>query len=462
MNTDSNENYNKRLESSVFDPLNHTSKGYYGFLLVLLAIIAWGGFAYITQLRYGLIVTGLNEVTLWGVYIVNFIFFIGISYAGTLVSAVLRLTGAGWRTPITRMAEVIAVVGVMIGGLMPVIDLGRPDRISNLLVFGRLESPLVWDIIAITTYLIACLIYLYLPLIPDLAIMRDNLEGRFSPGRRKFYTFLAAGWANTPEQKRSLEKGMRIMSIIIIPIAIFVHTVVAYIFAMTLRPGWNSTIYGPYFVFGAVFSGIAAILIVMAIFRKIFHLEEFITERHFRNLSYLLMTLLFFYAYFTFSEYLTIGYKVEVAEKELLTQLMIGKSAGWFWSFIIGGLLVPAFLIVFRKLRVIPRVVAASVFVIVGMWIKRFVIVLGTLQVPLMPFEFGVYKPTWIEISVSFAALAGFALLFALFPKIFPIISVWEVSEEEHHEQPTPVDILKEKIPRIFGRFKRGVKKNVL
>ena len=462
MNTDSNENYNDRLKSSVLHPLNHTSKGYYGFLVVILAIIAWGGYAYITQLRYGLIVTGMNDVTLWGVYIVNFIFFIGISYAGTLVSAVLRMTGANWRTPITRMAEVIAIVGIMIGGLMPFIDLGRPDRILNLFIFGRLESPLVWDIIAITTYLIACFIYLYLPLIPDLALMRDSLEKESSPFRKKFFTFFAAGWSNTPEQKQSLEKGIRIMSVVIIPIAIFVHTVVAYIFAMTLRPGWNSTIYGPYFVFGAVFSGIAAILIVMAIFRKLFHLEEFIIEKHFKYLSYLLITLLLFYAYFTFSEYLTIGYKVESGEKELLAQLMIGKSAIWFWSFIIGGLLVPAFLIVFRKIRVIPRVVTASVFVFVGMWIKRFVIVLGTLQVPLMPFEFGVYRPTWVEISISLAALAGFVLLFALFAKVFPIISVWEVSEEEHHEQPTPVDIPVENIPRIFDRLKRRVKKNVL
>ena len=462
MNTDSNENYNDRLKSSVLHPLNRTSKAYYVFLAVILAIIAWGGYAYITQLRYGLIVTGMNEETMWGVYIVNFIFFIGISYAGTLVSAVLRITGANWRTPITRMAEVIAIVGIIIGGLMIIIDLGRPDRILNLFIFGRLESPLVWDLIAITTYLIACLIYLYLPLIPDLALMRDSLEKGSSPFRRKFFAFFAAGWSNTPEQKQSLEKGIRITSIIIIPIAIFVHTVVAYIFAMTLRPGWNSTIYGPYFVFGAVFSGIAAILIVMAIFRKLFHLEKFIVEKHFKYLSYLLITLLLFYAYFTFSEYLTIGYKVESGEKELLAQLMIGKMAGWFWAFIIGGLLVPAFLIVFRKMRVIPRVVTASVFVFVAMWIKRFVIVLGTLQVPLMPYVGSVYKPTWVEISISLAALAGFVLLFALFAKVFPIISIWEVSEEEHHEQPTPVDILAKNIPWIFGRLKRRVKKNAL
>ena len=435
MKQDLKKNFDQRLKSSLLYPLRHTSKLYYSFMIVLLAIIAWGGYAYIVQIRTGLIVTGMNDVTMWGVYIVNFVFFIGISYAGTLVSAVLRITGANWRTPLTRMAEVIAIVALMIGGLMPFIDLGRPERMANLFIFGRLISPLVWDVLAITTYFIACLIYLYLPLIPDLAIMRDSLGKESSLIKRKFYTFFAAGWSNTPEQKQKLEKGISVMAIVIIPVAIFVHTVVAYIFAMTLRPGWNSTIYGPYFVIGAIFSGIAAILVVMVIFRKAFHLEEYIVEKHFRYISYLLMTLLLAYTYFTFSEYLTVGYKSEGAEKELLGQLMLGKSAVWFWAFVIGGILIPAFLIVFKKIRIIPRVVIASVFVIIAMWIKRFVIVLGTLHIPLMSFEFSVYKPTWVEISITMAALAGFVLLFLIFAKGFPIISIWEVSEEHEKEQ---------------------------
>ena len=421
MKSDLSNDFAERLKNRVFYPLYHNSKSFYVLIFVLLGIIGWGGYNYITQLRLGLIVTGLNDITVWGIYIVNFVFFIGISYAGTLVSAVLRVTGAGWRTPITRMAEVIAIVGLMIGGLMPFIDLGRPDRIISLFIFGRLLSPLVWDILSIITYFFACSIYLYLPLIPDMALMRDSLGKDASPIRRKFYTFFAAGWKNTLEQKEWLEKGMRLMTIIIIPVAIFVHTVVSYIFSITLRPGWNSTIYGPYFVIGAIFSGTAAILIVMVVFRKLFHLEEYITEKHFRNLSYLLITLLAFYAYFTFTEYLTIGYKSEEAEKELLNQLLLGKTAGWFWSFVIGGLVIPGFLIIFRKIRVIPRVVISSVFIFVAMWIKRFVIVLGTLQVPQIPIEFGSYQATIVEISITLAALAGFVLLFTLFAKIVKI-----------------------------------------
>jgi Ni/Fe-hydrogenase subunit HybB-like protein len=454
MKTDLNNDYTERLKNSVFYPLYHNSKAYYGFMLVLLAIIGWGGYNYITQLRFGLIVTGLNDTTFWGLYIVNFVFFIGISYAGTLVSAVLRVTGAKWRTPITRMAEVIAIIGLMIGGIMPFIDVGRPDRMLNIFIFGRLLSPLVWDIISIITYFIACLIYLYLPLIPDLALMRDSLGKDASPIRRRLYTFLAAGWKNTLEQKEWLEKGMRIMAVLIIPIAIFVHTVVSYIFSITLRPGWNSTIYGPYFVIGAIFSGTAAILIVMVVFRKLFKLEEFITEKHFRNLSYLLVTLLAFYAYFTFTEYLTIGYKSELAEKDLLNQLLQGESAVWFWSFVIGAFVIPLFFIFFRKIRMIPRVVIASVFIFAAMWIKRFVIVLGTLQVPQIPIDFILYKPTWVEISITLAALAGFVLLFAIFAKIFPIISIWEVSEEQKERSSPGITPIEDK-PQISEKSGR-------
>ena len=149
MNSDINAGYNERLKSAVFKPLSHTSKGYYGFLLFMLAIIAWGIYAYSTQLRNGLIVTGMNDVTLWGIYIINFVFFIGISHAGALVVAILRLSGAHWQTPINRLAEVITAVALMVGGLMPIIDMGRPDRILNLFIHGRLTSPLVWDILSI-------------------------------------------------------------------------------------------------------------------------------------------------------------------------------------------------------------------------------------------------------------------------------------------------------------------------
>ncbi len=440
------ESENERLQRTVLNPLRQTGIGYYAFVMFLIAVVAWGFYAYITQIYYGLVVTGMRDVVMWGLYLVNFVFFIGISHAGTLISAILRVTNAGWRTPVTRMAELITVVALSIGALMPIIDLGRPERVWHLIVYGRFQSPLLWDVISITSYLIGSLIYLYLPLIPDLALMRDRLGQSASTFRRKVYTWLAIGWRDTPEQRRRLEKAIGIMAVTIIPIAISVHTVVSYVFSMTLRPGWDSTVFGIYFVIGAIFSGIASILIVMVIFRKFFHLEEYITERHFRNLGYLLLTTLLIYLYLTIGEYLTVGYKLREEEKYLLTLLMLGKNAIWFWFFVVGGLVIPAILLLLRRGATIPRIITAAALVNVSMWVKRFVIIVPSLQVPLMPFEFGAYTPTWVEWSITAAAFAAFMLIFALFAKLVPLISIWEVTGES---ETTPLRKLTSLIERL-------------
>ncbi|MFH0942260.1 MAG: NrfD/PsrC family molybdoenzyme membrane anchor subunit [Chloroflexota bacterium] len=429
------ESYVERLERTVLKPLAGSSRNYYIFILSLLAIVLWGLYAFIVQLRFGLVSTGMRDQVLWGLYLVNFVFFIGISHAGTLISAILRVTHASWRTPVTRMAEMITVVAISVGALMPIIDLGRPDRVWHIVVFGRFQSPLLWDIVSITSYLTGSLIYLYLPLIPDFALMRDRLSRGASSIKRTAYTMLAVGWHNTPQQRKRLERAIGIQAILIIPIAISVHTVVAFVFSMLMRPGWDSTIFGIYFVIGAIFSGIASIIIVMAIFRKFFHFEEYITEKHFRNLSYLLLTALILYFYLTISEYLTVGYKLQVEEKHLLENLLFGPNGPWFWTFVVSGMLLPAFLIVFRKWPTIPRLVVASVLVNIGMWIKRFIIIIPTLEVPLMPYEFGTYRPTWVEWSITAGAFAGFILIFAILAKVLPLISIWEVAEEAEDDE---------------------------
>lgn len=418
-----------RLQADTMRPLMQTGRLYYAFIGFLLIVIGWGMFAYTRQLSDGLAVTGMRDKVSWGLYITNFVFFIGISHAGTLISAILRLTHAEWRRPITRMAEVITVVALLTGALFPIFDLGRPDRIPNLIMHGRLSSPIIWDFISISTYLTGSIIYLYLPMIPDLAICRDRLKGSTHRFRAALYRTLAIGWKNTAEQRRRLDIALAVMMILIIPIAISVHTVVSWIFAMTMRSGWNSTIFGPYFVVGAIFSGVAAIITVMWIFRKAFHLEEYITATHFKYLGFLLLALDLIYAYFTLAEYLTTGYKLETGDKALLEELMTGRYASFFWAFVVGGMLIPALLIAFPKTRTPNWIFFASILVNIGMWLKRWVIVVPSMALPLMPYEWGTYWPTWVEISVSMAALAWFALLFALFAKFFPIISMWEVEE---------------------------------
>ncbi|MEJ2085968.1 MAG: polysulfide reductase NrfD [Acidobacteriota bacterium] len=251
-------------------------------LLLLVLLTGWVIFG--RQLIFGLGVTGLNQPVVWGFYIVNFVFFIGISHAGTLISAILRLSKAEWRRPITRMAEVITVVVLAIGGFHPVLDLGRPDRMLNIFTAGRLQSPLLWDVSSISAYFMASTVYLYIPMIPDIAILRDR-----GVRPRWLYSFLAWGWTGTARQRAVLERAVGILMVLVIPIAVSVHTVISYIFAMTLQPAWHSTIFGPYFVVGAIFSGIAALLVVMIVLRRIFHLERYLKQIHFDYLSRLLL-----------------------------------------------------------------------------------------------------------------------------------------------------------------------------
>ncbi len=424
----------EEMERIIFKPLVETGAGFYAVMAVLGGLVALGVYAYYVQLTEGLIVTGMTDIVVWGLYITNFVFFIGISHAGTLISAILRLTNAEWRRPITRMAEAITVFALLIGASMILIDLGRPERLLNIPIFGRIQSPILWDFTSILAYLAGSMLYLYLPLIPDIARLKNKLKN-VSRFKRKIYSFLSLNWKGTKEQKVRLEKGIAVMAVIIVPIAVSVHTVVSWIFSMTPRAGWHSTIFGPYFVVGAIFSGIASIIIAMAIFRKVYGLEKFLTPRHFKYLGLMLLTLNIAYIYFTLSEYLTAGYWGMEAEGQLLKEIFGGAYATYFWTFVIFGLIVPAFIIAIPKTRTITGIVIASILVNIGMWIKRFIITVPTLALPQIGSEWGVYTPTWVEWSITIGAVAALMLLFLLFSKFFPLISIWEVKGDPRRKK---------------------------
>ncbi|MBI2236919.1 MAG: polysulfide reductase NrfD, partial [Actinobacteria bacterium] len=396
-------------------------------------VVGVGLYADTAQLRRGLKVTGmaptLNKV-MWGLYITNFVFFIGISHAGTLISAMLRVSHAEWRRPITRMAEFITVVALTVGALFPIFDLGRPDRMLNVLRYGRWPSPILWDFFAIATYFVGSVMYLYLPLIPDLATCRDRLASSVSRRKRAFYRTLSIGWTGSPEQRRNLAAAIGVMMIVIIPVAVSVHTVVSWIFAMTLRTGWNTAVFGIYFVAGAIFSGIATLILVMAVLRKVFHLEPYITERHFVNLGYLLAALAMIMLYFNISEFVTIGYKLEGNEPVYLGQVFTGDFAPLYWFYVALGLVLPALVMAVRRTRRIAWVVGVALLVDVSMWLERYIIVVASLRVPQMPYPgLAHYFPSWVEVAITTGSFALFALIIALFVKVFPVVSIWEIRE---------------------------------
>jgi len=419
-----------RLEETALAPVRRTGLRYWALVAFLLAVIGWGAYAYSVQLRDGLVVTGMRDRISWGLYIATFVFFIGISHAGTLISAILRVSQARWRTPVTRMAEFITVVALVCGASFVIIDLGRPDRVLNVFIYGRWQSPIIWDVLAITTYLTGSITYLFVPMIPDLALFRDRLAGRTSRWRGWLYRVLAIGWNGNAAQRRSLASAIGVLMILIIPIAVSVHTVVSWIFAMTLRVPWNSALFGAFFVAGAIFSGIAILIIVMAILRRAYHLHEYVTEKHFVNLGFLMAAFAAIMIYANISELLVHGYKLEEGVEFHFRQIFLAEFAPLFWFYLLGGLVAPIVIALLPATRNIRGMVVASVLVTFAMWIERYVIVVTGLHVPLMPYEPASYAPTWVEWSLLAAGLALFALLITVFTKIFPIIAVWEVAED--------------------------------
>jgi len=411
-------------EEKLLQPLLRTTPAFYWTVLILLLLVGWGVYGYSVQVHRGLGVTGLNQPVYWGFYIVDFVFFIGISHAGTLISAILRATQAEWRRPITRSAEAITVLVLLIGGIQPIIDLGRPDRVLNVLRTPNLRSPLLWDVISISTYLTCSSIYLFIPLIPDIAILKQRV-----PHFRWLYSLLSFGWKGTEEQWRKLGKAISVMMVIIIPIAVSVHTVVSWVFAMTVQPFWHSTIFGPFFVAGAIFSGIAAIIVAMAIIRKVYHLEDYLKPVHFSNLGILLLVMSLIWAYFVIAEHLTSYYGAEPAEMTILWDKLFGRYAPVFWTMVIANFLIPVAILSFRKTRTVPGTVIASISVIIGMWLERYQIVVPTLVNPRLPYPRGLYFPSWVEWSILVGSFSIFILFYVLFTKFFPIISIWEVKE---------------------------------
>ena len=420
--------------------LEKMSKWGIALIVFLLMVIGVGLYALYIQIVDGHAATGMRDNVVWGLYIVNFIFFIGISYAGALISGILHLLRVPWRTPIIRMAEMITVISTMIGPAYILLCIGRLDRLPNLLLFGRLQSPIIWDVIAITTYLSGSIIFLYLAMIRDLAILRDN-PVKNARWRNPIYKFLSVRYKDTTKQKEILNVSTDLLSIVIIPLAILVHSVLAWIFGMTLRPGWHSTIFAPYFVVAAVYSGTGVLIVVMWVFRKIYHLEAQITKIHFNYLGIIMIILGALYGYFTFSEYLTSWYGSIKWDMEVLYRLFSpDEYLGLFIFAVFVGVLLPIIIITVPKFRNINSIAFAASIAVLALWIKRYLIIIPTLETPLLPThdlrpEYVKYSATWVEWALTFAGIALFILLFYLFSKFIPIMPIVRSGEEKDYSR---------------------------
>jgi len=427
----------EQINEALLRPLAGVSARYLIVLACFLAVVIAGFTAFGWQIYHGIGVAGIRRPVFWGFYITNFVFWIGLSHAGTLISAILRLANATWRRPVTRCAEVITVFALSIGAMFPIVHLGRAWLFFWLVpypsergIWPNIRSPLLWDFFAISTYLLGSGTFLLLPILPDLALVRDRATGL----RKKIYTVLAIGWRGTPRQWHRLEKAMQIMAIAVIPVAVSVHSIVSWDFAMAPVPMWHSTIFAPYFVAGAIFSGIAALIIAMGLLRKFLHLEEYLLPIHFDNLGKLLLVMSLLWVYFVFAERLTTWYGNEPSEMAVFWLTQRGSYSPLFWTMVTCNFLIPFPLLAIKKLRTITGTVIASVGVVIGMWLERFLIIVPALSHKYLPYSWGTYRPTWVEITITAATFAAMAMLYMLFSKFIPIISVWELKWGQHPE----------------------------
>lgn len=410
---------------------------------VLIMIAAVGLLAWIKQLKEGLVVTGMRDYVSWGIYISNFVFFVAISLVGSLITAIFRLANVKWSTPLTRIAEIIAVSAIFFASLIIIVDMGRPERLFNLFIYGRLQSPIMWDVIVIGTYLLISILLLYIPLLPDLKIL--NLHAAKNPPiLNRLYRFMGSFWKGSSAQFKISNRAVTILCVTIIPVAFCIHTVTSWLFATTYRPGWDSTNFGAYFVSGAFLVGSGAVVVAMYIFRKYYHLENYINVKHFDNMGKIVVMLALLYLYFNVNEYLVPAFKMKKPEEAHLKELFTGEYSAMFWFAITVGLILPICILVFKRGRKPLPAFIAGVMVVVGAWFKRYLIVTPTLLHPFLPMDsvpeyYKHYFPSWEEWAIAMGSLAGALLVITFFARIFPIIPIQETVYEqskEHDKKP--------------------------
>jgi Ni/Fe-hydrogenase subunit HybB-like protein len=420
------------MQDGVLEPMQRTGLFYWILFLVLGGAVLTAGLTWLYQMWWGIGVTGLNRPVMWAIYIANFVYFIGIGVAGTFISAVLRVLRFQWRSPITRAAEVLTVFALATSALFPLVHLGRTWKFYWLMPYPNqrqlwpsYHSALLWDLTAILTYLSSSVLFAWLVLIPDLAMARD----RFARGwRNLLFRLLALGWRGTEQQWQHLKTATNVFSYAIIPVMILMHSIVGWDFAMAIQPGWHSTVFGPYFVSGALLSGAAAVIIVLVIIRKVLHLEYYLRDEHLNGMGKFLLVLALAWGYFYFNDFLVPWYGQQPVDKSILQVFTTGYAAPLWWLMVFGNFVLPLMTLWSRRIRTTPAaMLVISVFVNIGMWLERYLIVAVMLGRNELPFDWGLYIPHLPEILITIGAFSMIGFGFLVFIKLFPIIPLWEV-----------------------------------
>jgi len=437
-----------RINADVIASMQNPRRAYWVTLLVCIAMFACAIAAEIYQYKMGLGGAGLNNPHMWDMYIATFVFWIGMSHAGTLLSAILHIIHAQWRKPIYRFAEAMTTFSLMTAGFFPMIHLGRVwnlywvlPYVSDRGIWPNFRSPLVWDAFAISTYLSSSALFLFIGLIPDMAILRDHTTG----WRKKLYGVLCLGWRGDDRQWRNFRRTYMLLACFLIPLAISVHSIVSSDFAMSIMPGWHITTFPPYFVAGALYSGCAAIMTLFVLLRYFFRMEEYMTLNIMEKTTKLTFAIAMVWTYLNLIEFSATWYGHNMYDKELLIDKAFGPYAGIFWAMIFCGMVAP-FAMCFQKLRRhMPSMFVLSIVLQLGMFLERWMIVAPTLSMSHQVHQWDVLYGTVIEWAIVFGSFGWFGILFLVFVKMFPSVSMYEVKElcfhlkheieEEEHEK---------------------------
>ncbi len=428
-----------KINADILRTLQPPGAAYVASLGLVLTILGIGVYAFTEQWRTGLGVAGYEHPVLWAIYITNFVFWVGIAHSGTLISAVLYLFRAKWRTAVARASEAMTVFAVMTAALFPIIHIGRPWFFYWMLPYPNerqlwinFRSPLIWDVFALTTYLTVSAMFLFLGLIPDNAAARD----RCNDWRKPIYRVLALGWRGSTRQWIHYAALYGFFAALATPLVVSVHSVVSWDFAVSILPGWHSTIFAPYFVAGAIFSGLAMMITLLIPLRRLLKLEEYITIRHFENLAKLIIATSLIVGYAYLIEFFIAWYSGSTFERGTFYDRAFGQYWPFTWTMITCNVFVPL-LLFWKRIRTnLLWLFVISIFVNIGMWLERFVIIITSLSHDFDPANWsGIYQPTWVEGAITAGSFGLFFLLYLLFVKNFPAVSLTEMKEGSQHAE---------------------------